>query len=61
MKSVLSEPNLVTMLFNFVCASSYWLIQIALHAELRNDQTYAPVEEIEVKLPIPDVVPDTLK
>lgn len=61
MKSVLSEPNLITSLFNFVCASSYWLTQIALHVELHNDQMYAPLEEIEVKLPITNAVPDTLK
>lgn len=61
MKTALSEPHLITVLFNFVCASSYWLTQIALHVELHNDQAYAPLEEIEVKLPMTDAVPDTLK
>lgn len=64
MKSALSEPTLLKMLFSFMCATSYWLTQIALHIELSNNQIYAPMDSVEIEMPITNlhmVVPDTLK
>lgn len=60
LRAVLIEPNFLMMLSQFHKATATWLVQICLNNNYTND-TYAPLSYKQVKFPLPDDIPQTLK
>nr|XP_022906480.1 ubiquitin conjugation factor E4 A [Onthophagus taurus] len=58
-KTTLSEPTLVDMLFYFTSATSMWFNQVAVNNNF--EEHYAPLKEVQLKFPLPEPIPDTLK
>lgn len=63
LRCVMTEPKFVKDLFDTISATSYWLAQVAVKIDFtESDSTnFAPLEEREIKFPVPRKVPNTLK
>ncbi|CAH0547613.1 unnamed protein product [Brassicogethes aeneus] len=60
LKCQLSDPVLLTAMFDLISSTCYWLSQIVVH-EKNADGTYAPLTEAEINFPIGEEIPITLK
>lgn len=63
MRCALREPQSMSLLANLHSASCNWLVQVAIHKALLDPATksYAPLTKLELKFPIDDEEPDTLR
>ncbi|XP_050300790.1 ubiquitin conjugation factor E4 A [Anthonomus grandis grandis] len=63
LKCVLSEPNLLKDMFDFMSATCYWLCQLVMKTEFPENETatFAPLEERPIVFPLPTKIPFTLK
>lgn len=60
LRAVLIEPGFLMMLSQFYKATTTWLVQVCQNNNFSND-TFAPLSYKDVKFPMSDDIPDTLK
>ncbi|XP_018564098.1 ubiquitin conjugation factor E4 A [Anoplophora glabripennis] len=61
LKCQLSDPILMKNMFDFTSATSYWLCQVAVHDDLSDPNSYAPLNELPINFPLSSKIPNTLK
>ncbi|KAJ8924936.1 hypothetical protein NQ315_001099 [Exocentrus adspersus] len=61
LKCQLSDPILMKNMFDFISATSYWLCQVAVHDDVKDSRSYAPLNELPVNFPLPGKIPNILK
>ncbi|XP_045464732.1 ubiquitin conjugation factor E4 A [Harmonia axyridis] len=60
-KAQLTEPNMLSSMFNFISSSCYWLCLVAIKQDSNDENSYAPNEETEISFPISSSIPNTLR
>lgn len=63
MRCAIREPQCMSLLANLHSASCHWLVQVAIHKSEHDATTdsYAPLTNHELKFPINEEEPDTLR
>lgn len=62
LRCALIEPSTMVPYGSFVVATCNWLVQVVLDSDLNTDRkTFCPEEFREVKFPLPDSSPPTLR
>ncbi|XP_077284887.1 ubiquitination factor E4A [Arctopsyche grandis] len=63
MRCAIREPQCMSLLANLHSASCHWLVQVAVHKGEHDATTdsYAPLSDLELKFPINEEEPDTLR
>ncbi|XP_072382541.1 ubiquitin conjugation factor E4 A [Diabrotica undecimpunctata] len=61
LKCALSDPDVISKMFDLISATSYWLCQVSMHQHTPESTAFAPLKELPVTFPLDSNVPDTLK